>query len=66
MIVLYHLPRDLAPRILVISFRLLPSRNMDVDELSILLGGCLLHDINYFLRTSLYGEICVRASEIGT
>lgn len=65
MIVLYYLPRDLASRILVISFCLLPSRNMDVDELSILFGRCLLYDIDYFLRASLYGEICVRAAEIG-
>lgn len=39
---------------------------MDVDELSILLGGSLLHDINYFLRAGLYGEICVGTAEIGT
>lgn len=39
---------------------------MDVKKSSILLRGCLLHNIDYFLRASLYGEICVRASEVGT
>jgi predicted HD phosphohydrolase len=32
---------------------------MDVDKPSILLGACLLHDINHLLRAGLYGEICV-------
>lgn len=60
------LPRNLTSRILVVPFCLLPSRNMNVQKHSILLSAGLLRNINHLFRASLYREIGVRATEIGT
>jgi hypothetical protein len=60
------LPVYLFTIILIDSRPILPSRDMNIHKLPILVGSSLSHNINNLLSSRLNRKICTRAAQVGT
>lgn len=63
--ILKLLPADLVPIILIEARGILPAGYMYIHKLPILMGPCLLRNIYNFLSSSVYRQICLRATKVG-